>query len=178
MLFFYLYARLVSPWNALERKKVATNIHSLLKSCPKAFLKSILKLQNQLCSMPCLASMLDAYWPFDSKCILIHTFLHIWFDLLFKLDAVLANFLLKFSRQFHWCIYNCVHPCHRKLPFLSFLCWLCMVVQHVHWILTWKDELMSLVLDAFPGSWGTAGMSPITSTVCQCQLWLYGHVAR
>ena len=50
---------------------------------------------------------------------------------------------------------------------------------------------MSLVLDAFAGSWDTAGMTvsnqrlfhetdlrPITNTVRQRQLRLYGHVAR
>ena len=63
-----------------------------------------------------------------------------------------------------------------------------MGVRHGHWTLTWRGKLMSLVLDAFVGSWDTAVSNhqllretysrPITNIVVQCQLRLYGHVAR
>ncbi len=75
----------------------------------------------------------------------------------------------------------------RRLCSLSYY----IAVRHGHLTVTWRGVSMSLVRNAFAGSWGSAGMivsnqrlrhetesRPVTSIVREHQLGLYGHVAR
>ncbi len=92
-------------------------------------------------------------------------------------------------------IWRCRYLCRRTklrifkslvLPVLLYGC------EHGHLAVTWRGVSMSLVPNAFAGSWDTATItlyqisdcsmklesSPVTSIVCEHKLWLYGHVAR